>query len=405
MAWVVGLNSGSSLDSIDGVLIDMDFDAEGWPRLKGVEATAEIPWPEQVHNDIVRAINLDMRIDELCRLSFVAGAVFSKAVNAVLHKTSIPASEVAVIGVDGQTIYQEPPLREKWVGTEFRNAVEAFRDGRLGCTLQIGDGAVISALTGIPTISQFRPADIAVGGTGAPIEQLLDYFHYRHIAPVVTLNIGGIANIHAVHADQNKMMAFDTGPGNILMDRLAQTKFGLPYDKNGTIAATGHVNSSVLDFLMSHPFLRRDPPRSAWREDFSLKYLQMILDKFPAVEPRDMMATMAEFTVQAILQSLHRVPFLDEVSFLIGNGGGVYNDVVINSLKQQIPQHIHFVLSDQFGIPAKSNEAVKFATLGFATIHHLSGNIPHASGATRFVVLGRVHYPPYSTDFELDVTQ
>lgn len=392
--YVIGLNSGSSLDSIDAALLEMTLDGEGLPRLERVVATAEVLWPAVVHEQLLQAISLTMSIDALCRLNFVVGAVFADAAQEVLRQAHVDKNEVAVIGVDGQTIYQEPPDREHWTGHEGADPVQAYLEGRLGNTLQIGEGAVIAALTGIPAVNHFRPADIALGGTGAPIEQYLDYVHYRHQAPVITLNIGGIANIHAIHRERDKVMAFDTGPGNILMDRLAQFAFNQPYDKNGTIAASGEVKSDVLARLLAHPFLRRDPPRCAWREDFSAAYLQEILDAFPGVDHRDLMATLAEFTVQGVLRALGKVPFLTDVTVLVGNGGGIYNQAVKESLERQLPGHLRLTMSDEFGIPAKANEAAKFGTLGLATLHRLAGNFPHASGAASEAVLGDVHYPP-----------
>lgn len=394
MAYVIGLNSGSSLDSIDVVLLDLSLDDDGLPQLNGVLEYLEYPWPEMVHAQVLDAINLNIGVADLCRLNFVVGAVFADGVHKLLDKARLQSADVEVIGVDGQTIYQEPPDRERWVGTELFGYLSAFQDGRLGSTLQIGEGAVIAAATGIPTVTQFRPADMALGGTGAPVEEFLDFVHYRKRAPLVTLNIGGIANIHAVHSDRDLMMAFDTGPGNILMDRMAKKFFGRPYDKNGELARSGKINQRLLDRLLEHPFLRRQPPRSAWREDFGDDYLAGVIEEFSDVNPVDVMATLAEFTVQGILQALQRVPFLDDVHLLVGNGGGVFNMAIEESLARQLPPHIRFTLSDEFGIPAKANEAAKFGTLGFAAIHRIPGNIPHASGAAQLGILGKVHLPP-----------
>jgi anhydro-N-acetylmuramic acid kinase len=394
VAYVVGLNSGSSLDSVDVVLMDMGLDSEGWPKLNCVRAYREYPWPESVHRSVLQAINLDMGINALCRLNFVVGATFARYVNHLLQTEGLESQDITVIGVDGQTIYQEPPEPTHWLANEFDDAVAALEDGRLGSTLQIGEGAVIAALTKIPTVTHFRPADMALGGTGAPIEEFLDYVHYRERAPLITLNIGGIANIHAIHPDLACVMAFDTGPGNILMDRLAQEYFGLAYDRDGTIARSGHVNMAVLEVLLSHPFLTRKPPRSAWREDFSDTYLHALLNQFSAVPKEDMMATFAEFTVQAIVLALHQVPFLNEAGYIVGNGGGVLNPALIQRLQDLLPPHMHFVLSDVFGIPAKANEAAKFGALGYAHVMDIPGNIPHASGALGSAILGKLHRPP-----------
>lgn len=394
MAYVVGLNSGSSLDSVDAVLLDMEMDEDGFPKLDRVVSYREFPWPESVHAAVLKAINLDMGIADFCRLNFVVGATFATFVKELLKEAGVDAREVMVVGVDGQTIYQEPPESSRWTGREFEGVIAAFEDGRLGATLQIGEGAVVAAETGIRTVTHFRPADMALGGTGAPIEEFLDYVHYRNQAPLITLNIGGIANIHAIHRDRERTMAFDTGPGNILMDRLARDYFGVSYDRDGAIAARGTVQPQVLDVLLTHPFLKRTPPRSAWREDFSDQYLRSILAQFPDVRHEDLMATLAEFTVQAIILALRQVPFLDEVTYLVGNGGGVLNTTLTSRLSVLLPSHISFVLSDQFGIPAKANEAAKFGALGYAHVMGVAGNVPHASGALRYALLGKGHMPP-----------
>ncbi len=394
VAYVVGLNSGSSLDSVDAVLLDMEMDNQGLPQLNRVVAYREYAWPDSVHADVLQAINLNLGIAALCRLSFVVGATFGKFVNALLQESGVDASEVEVIGVDGQTIYQEPPESSKWTGQEFDDPIASFQDGRLGATLQIGEGAVVSALTGIRTVTHFRPADMALGGTGAPIEEFLDYVHYRHQAPLITLNIGGIANIHAIHAEREKTMAFDTGPGNILMDRLARDYFGVPYDRDGAIAHSGAVHEPMLHTLLQHPFLKRKPPRSAWREDFSDAYLANILEHYRDVPKEDMMATLAEFTVVAIVRALHQVPFLSQVKYLVGNGGGVLNGALTGRLAELLPEHMQFVLSDHFGIPAKANEAAKFGALGYANLMGVAANIPHASGARGPALLGKLHWPP-----------
>lgn len=394
MAFVVGLNSGSSLDSIDMVLLDMSMGNDHLPILHKVIGHDEISWPQEVHQQVLRAINLDMGIKELCRLNFVVGAVLADAVRRLLGVYSVHVKDVVAIGVDGQTIYQEPPRREEWQGDEQVETVQAYLDGRYGSTLQIGEGAVISAMTGIPTVTQFRPADIALGGTGAPVEQYLDYIYYREHAPLITLNIGGIANVHAVHPERSQMMAFDTGAGNILMDRLARRAFGIEFDADGKISASGVVRGEVLKHLLEHPFLKRLPPRSAWREDFDEQYLDHLLEKFPQVLPEDIMATLAEFTVQGIIRALQLVPFLPEARALVANGGGIFNTVVRTSLEQQLPRGLTLSLSDEFGIPAKANEAAKFGALGFATIHRVAGGIPHSTGSSQVAVLGKVHWPP-----------
>lgn len=391
MAFAVGLNSGSSLDSIDAVVIEIERGADGLPTKPRVVATAETPWPAPIRDLLLRAINGEADVHEVSRLNFAAGYAYGEAAKDVVAAAGLKPADVLVVGVDGQTLSMAGPRREDLTG----DPVADYLSGAMGHTLQTGDGSVIATTCGIDVVSQFRPADIALGGNGAPIEQYLDYILYRDVAPLITLNIGGIANIHAVGGmSADTMMCFDTGPGNILIDRFVQSRFDVGYDKDGAIAARGTVDKVVLDRLLDHPFMKRKPPRSAWREDFDQRYLEALLAAFPAVQDVDMAATLTEFTARTIVEALSHVPFLDKVKLFVGNGGGLFNGYLRGRIEALMPKHLKLILSDEFGIPAKANEAAKFATLGFAHINGMTGNFPSSSGARVATVLGKHHLHP-----------
>jgi anhydro-N-acetylmuramic acid kinase len=225
--------------------------------------------------------------------------------------------------------------------------------------------------------------------------QYLDFVAFRDIGPVLTLNIGGIANRHVADADRSKMMAFDTGPGNVMLDHTARALLGKPYDAGGETAAKGRVNQTLLDQLLAHPFFQRRPPRSAWRLDFGSDYADKFLREYKHLPVEDLLATFTEFTAIAITRSIRdHVKILDRISVLIASGGGVRNAFLMKRLAEHLPAGLRLTTSDEFGIPAQYKEAVKFATLAHATVNRLANNIPAACGASRFTVMGRTVLPP-----------
>lgn len=393
MALVVGMNSGSSVDNIDVVLIETTVGRDGVPTKPKLVDSFLYDWPEEIHRSIFKAIRLETPIDELSRLNYAVGAVFGVAVNKLLNKASIPAKDVLAIGIDGQTIYHRPnaflPSRDistminEWMKENYAN------------TLQIGEPAVISAITGITIVTQFRPADQALGGTGSPLMQYLDYVVFRDISPVATLNIGGIANVHLVDRDKNKMMAFDTGPGNVMIDYMAQHHFDKPYDPDGSIAASGRVDKKLLSELLEHPYFHLKPPKAVWRDAFNRKYIEDILTRYTDLPKNDLMATFCELTAKGIADSMNKYfPNLGLIKELITSGGGVENKTLMNSIQRHLPDHITVVRSDKYNIPYKLKEAIKFAVLAFATVHKIPNNVPSCSGAIREAILGKVCYPP-----------
>lgn len=399
MSYIVGLNSGSSFDGVDAVLCEISLSQDGHPSKPTYITGLTLDWPAALETLILRAFDNKLTIFEMTRLNYTAGALYAQAVNDLLKKAGVKPEDVFVVGYDGQTIYQEPPEREKereYVLSGSANLVDKWLVGGFPCGFFIAESGVVAALTDIDTVTQFRPVDHALGGSAAPLMQYLDFVAFRGEGPTVTLNIGGIANLQLADADRSRMMAFDTGPGNVMVDHVAKARTGRGYDKDGEGAARGKVIEVLLEELLSHPFFARKPPRSAWRLDFGAEYADAILDRYAGASTDDLLATLTRFTAVSIRRSV--ADFIlprAKVGRLIASGGGTRNATLIKDLRTELSQvGVQVVVSDEVGIPAAYKEAIKFATLAFANKHGLANNIPAAGGAVRYAVLGKLTLAP-----------
>jgi len=396
MVSAIGLNSGSSFDSIDAVLIDIEIGCDGLPVRPTFKAGRSYDWPATVAGDVLRAFENKLTIFELCRLNYAVGAVYAECARSLMREHGLSPGDVEVIGYDGQTIYQEPADHTRlsqFLGSE--DLLSRWLGGPYPCGLQIGEPAIVATECDTTVVTQFRPSDHALGGSGAPLMQYLDFIAFRDIGPVLTLNIGGIANCQLADRDRARMMAFDTGPGNVMLDHAVRVLFDKPYDADGAIAASGQVNNRLLEVLLKHPFFHRPPPRSAWRLDFGSSFADEVLASHRTIRSEDLLATLTEFTAAAIGGSIkEHVPRLNEISLLIASGGGVRNRFLMRRLAEHLPKSLRLTTSDEFGIPAQYKEAVKFAVLAYANVNRLANNIPAASGAQRFTVMGRAVLPP-----------
>lgn len=396
MALVIGLNSGSSFDGIDVVLVEITEAADGHPARPKLIRGASYDWPLPVAEIVLKAFENQISLFEFNRLNYLAGAVYAECARALMKEAGIKPGEVEVIGYDGQTIYQEPPIHSRLKNFDFDNNVVArWLDGPFACGLQIGEPSIVAEVCETPTVTQFRPMDHTLGGTGAPLMQYLDFVAFRDIGPILTLNIGGIANCQLAHADRSKMMAFDTGPGNVMMDHVMRKRQGKAYDKNGDLAHSGKVDDKLMARLKDHDFFKRPVPRSAWRLDFGSTYADAFMADFSHLSDADLMATVTEFAAYAITRSIvDNVGTLNEINTIMASGGGTRNGYLMQRLGALMPKGLRLTLSDEFGIPAAFKEAIKFATLAHATINGLANNIPAASGAARFAILGKLVQPP-----------
>lgn len=401
MVLALGLNSGSSFDGIDVVVVQLNDGPDGYPMRPVFKGGRSYDWPEAVAEQVLRAFENKLSLFELCRLNYLAGAVFAESARSLMREMNLNPGDIEVIGFDGQTLYQEPPEHTRLADfKDDENLVARWLDGPYGCGLQIGEPGIIATACQTTTVTQFRTVDHALGGTGAPLMQYLDYVAFRDIGPVLTLNIGGIANCQLAHHDRRKMMAFDTGPGNVMMDHAMIALTGKPYDKDGELASTGTVNEEMLTDLKAHPYFKRPIPRSAWRLDFGSDYANEMLAKYSHLSPQDILATLTEFTAIAITKSIvDHVETLVEIPVLIASGGGTRNSFLLKRLRALLPESLRLTTSDEFGIPPQFKEAVKFATLAHATVMGFANNIPAASGATSFGILGKLVQPPRLAKF------
>jgi anhydro-N-acetylmuramic acid kinase len=327
---------------------------------------------------------------ELARLNWRLGIAYAEAVSATLKRHPV---KLDLIGCHGQTLYhQAQPVT--YAGRKF------------ACTWQAGEAQVIAATLGIPVVSNFRPADMLAGGQGAPLVSLLDYVLFAHPKRGRVLqNIGGIANLTAIPAAAapNAVIAFDTGPGNMVIDALALELFGKRFDRNGAIAADGKILTPALTQALRNPYFQLKPPRTAGREEFGREYAAKFLDvcRRHSDKPEDAIATATALTAETIassykqfVQKRMRSPGQksSNVDYIV-SGGGARNHTLMAMLAQRLePLGCELSASEDFGLPAEAKEAAAFALLAWQTWHHLPGNVTSATGAKRPAILGQVTY-------------
>lgn len=381
---VAGVMSGTSADGIDVALVRISS-LKGRPKLT-LLAYEGFRYPASLRNAVLSAMNATSTTTaELARLNWRLGLAYAEAVKATVarHRVSID-----LVGCHGQTL--------------FHQAISAAYAGkRFACTWQAGESAVIAAETGVPVVSNFRPADMAAGGQGAPLVPLLDYVMFADPKRGRVLqNIGGIANLTAIPAGASidKEFAFDTGPGNMVIDALAQKLSGKRYDRNGAIAARGQVLVSVLEEMLRDRYFYRKPPRTAGREEFGREYTAAFLTACRRISrnPEDALATATALTVESITQSFERfvLPTLrgKPVDYIV-SGGGARNRTLMAMLERQLePLGCKLGTTEDFGMPAEAKEAAAFALMAWMTWHRRPGNVPSATGAKRPAILGQITY-------------
>lgn len=360
---VAGVISGTSVDAIDVAIVDIQG-----PRLSTV-AHGSFPYPAALRTRILAASNANTHTAEISRLNFAVAERFAAAFLQLCSKRKIKGVEL--IGSHGQTIYHE----------HRKN------------TLQIGEGAVIAERTGIPVVSDFRTADIAAGGAGAPLVPFLDYRVFRHARRGrLALNLGGIGNVTVIPpaAKPDQVLAFDTGPSNMVIDALVNrlTAGRQSYDRGGAIAAKAKINRDLLSQLLRDPYYRRNPPKSAGREQYGVEFIERLLATGLAFE--DLIATATALTASTVAMAVNR--YTSQGSWdLIASGGGVHNATLMSQLAALLPQ-VTMARTSDFGIDVDAKEAIAFAVMAYETWHHRPGNVPSATGASHPVVLGKLSF-------------
>ncbi|MBW3088700.1 anhydro-N-acetylmuramic acid kinase [Bifidobacterium sp. 82T24] len=401
MDLIMGMNSGSSFDGIDVILAEIERDEDGFPKPPKFLKGGSYDWPEEVVPLVRGAFDNKVDMVGLNRLNYICGAVFAEKGKQFMEENDINPLDVKVLGLDTQTIYQEQPEHDRIAAmsdVEKADWVHRWLNGPYPAGTQMGDTSVIANLLNIDTVTHFRPADHVWGGAAAPLMPYLDWILFRGSdKPTMTLNIGGIANLHVAMKDKSKMFGFDTGPGNTISNSLCRKLIGKEYDKDAELAMAGNVDAEMLDFFMHHPFFDRPVPRSGWIADYDDAYIDEVLERFGHLSVNDILATACAFTGEAVAKSMvDNVPadVIAQTDTLYASGGGVRNPRIMKEIQERIPANIRLTTSAELGIPPEYKEAVKFATIAYSTINCMPGNIPAAGHASQYSILGKIALAP-----------
>lgn len=374
----VGLMSGTSLDGIDAVLCDIAGYSVNTKIKQLAFITMEIP--EAIKHKIKRCCANEANVADVCSLNFEFGELLAQAVEKVCAIKNVSPNELAYVASHGQTIYHLPKADKEHVAS----------------TLQIGEGAIIAQRCHCLVINNFRVKDMAAGGEGAPLVPFSEYILYRHGDHAIALqNIGGIGNVTVIspNADIDEIFAFDTGPGNMMIDEAMQLLYGEKYDDNGQTAAKGKVIAKLQEELAKHPYITMLPPKTTGREVFGAFMVKDILARYHDAAKEDIIATFTWFTAYSIAKNyqLFILPKYKIKEVILG-GGGAHNDTLKTMLQQQLPD-IKVLTQEDKGYSSDAKEAIAFVILGNETLHKQFSNVPTATGAKHKVILGNIIYP------------
>ena len=383
---VAGVMSGTSADGINLALVRLGEARRATipglhrPALELI-GHAEYPYPKDVRKFLLATMNAKQAsVADLSRLNFLLGELYADAVLATQRRFRVKAD---LVGCHGQTIYHQ-------------GEAASFRGRKIRATWQTGEGAVIAARVGVPVVSDFRPADLAAGGKGAPLVPFLDFLLYRdsRVGRIVQ-NIGGIANLTAIPAGASakQLVAFDTGPGNMVIDAMTERLFHRPYDQDGKIAAAGRVLDSEIMDILRESFFRRKPPKTTGREEFGREFAERLIRRCRGAIPPDMVATATALTAASIADAIRRFVLTRRGAYreLIVSGGGSRNPTLMAMLANKLrPLGLQLRFSDEFGLPSEAKEAVAFALLAYETWNRRPSNVPSATGAKKPVILGKI---------------
>jgi anhydro-N-acetylmuramic acid kinase len=395
-ALYIGLMSGTSLDGVDGVLVEFPASADLTAHDGAAHETTVIESTAlRVVCHVARPFSTSLKAemlslnqsgpDELHRAALAGNALarsYAEVVTALLEKTGTPAQQVRAIGAHGQTVRHRPG--------EF-DADPATGRVATGYTLQLNNPALLAELTGIDVVADFRSRDVAAGGQGAP---LVPAFHHAvfGILSGGVLNIGGIANLTVLtaHGFESGVLGFDCGPGNALMDAWCQTHRGQAYDADGAWAASGAVLPGLLAVLMAEPYLHKTPPKSTGRDLFNAPWLAACLRDFSEALPVDVQATLTEFTATVCAQAFAPYTGVASLPHLIVCGGGALNGHLMRRIQALLPK-VHVTPSNQFGLPPLEVEATAFAWLARKTLRRETGSLERVTGARGARILGAIY--------------
>ena len=375
----VGLMSGTSLDGVDTVLCEISGQDESTKVKQLYFKTYDIP--ESLRTKIRKCCSRELiPVDLICSLNFELGYLFADAVKSLCKDANVKLEDLSFIASHGQTIFHIPKPYDDYVPS----------------TLQIGEAAIIANECKTKVISNFRVMDMAVGGEGAPLVPYSETLLYSEENQAVALqNIGGIGNVTVLpkKGDTKKVIAFDTGPGNMMIDEAVRTFYGKKYDTDGYYARQGNLIPSLAAELKEHPYFNLEIPKTTGREMFGEHFTKSILEKYHSCEPNDLIHTFTWFTAYSI--AYHYKKYLISEYGLkkcIIGGGGAYNSYLLELIRNEIPE-VTVMTQEEHGFSSEAKEALAFVILGNQTYHRSPSNVPSATGAKKSVILGQITYP------------
>lgn len=366
----IGLMSGTSLDGVDAALVKIENDEFELLKFETLNYNANFKAKlmRNLHDS-------SAKLSEICSLNFELGYKFVEAIDLLLNDSGYTYADIEFVASHGQTIFHNPK----------------GLDGNVPSTLQIGEASVITYHTGIKVVSDFRVMDVVAGGEGAPLVPMSEYMIYKDNSKNIVLqNIGGIGNLTYLPkgGSIDDVIAFDTGPGNVMIDYFVNKYFNIPFDDGGKIALSGKVINEVIDYLKADNFVIAAPPKSTGREQYTKEFMEMLVEKFnfDRFNKEDIITTITEFTVYSI--SYNYLKYLDNIDLVIVNGGGSHNKYIIKRLKEIL--EVDVITGDEFGISSDAKEAIAFVVLGHLTLTNRAGNVKSATGAKEQVILGKI---------------
>ena len=375
----VGLMSGTSLDGVDTVLCEISGQDESTKVKQLYFKTYDIP--ESLRTKIRKCCSRELiPVDLICSLNFELGYLFADSVKSLCKDANVKLEDLSFIASHGQTIFHIPKPYDDYVPS----------------TLQIGEAAIIANECKTKVISNFRVMDMAVGGEGAPLVPYSETLLYSEKNQAVALqNIGGIGNVTVLpkKGDTKKVIAFDTGPGNMMIDEAVRTFYGKKYETDGYYARQGNLISSLAAELKEHPYFNLEIPKTTGREMFGEHFTKSILEKYHSCEPNDLIHTFTWFTAYSI--AYHYKKYLISEYGLkkcIIGGGGAYNSYLLELIRNEIPE-VTVMTQEEHGFSSEAKEALAFVILGNQTYHRSPSNVPSATGAKKSVILGQITYP------------
>jgi anhydro-N-acetylmuramic acid kinase len=385
---VAGVMSGTSADGVDVALCRIAPRKDNVPQVK-VLALQSFAYEKKIRAAVLAVASGEaVTAAEISRLNWRLGAVYAECIEKSLAAAGV---KIALVACHGQTIYHQA-TPTNYLGAPVR------------CTWQLGEPSVIADRLRVPVVSDFRPVDMAAGGQGAPLVPMLDYCVFHHATKNrLLLNLGGIANVTALPAggDANAVLAFDTGPANMVIDAVMQRLYQRGYDRNGAVAAKGTVLGDAVVKAMGAAYFSALPPKSCGREEFGAAFVEAFIGWCGDARPEDIVATATALTVETIAEAYRifccpwlgqRAPLAKTTELLVAGGGAKNKTLMLWLTEKFAGLGVKVTTTESAGLAVEAKEAAAFALLGWLTWHGLPGNVPSATGASRGVVLGKVTY-------------